>query len=577
MKKEDISNLRHSLAHLLAATVLKIYPETKVTLGPPIDDGFYYDFDFGKTKISDKDLKNIQKEMRKMIGSWDKFEEQKISEEDVRELYKDNHYKLEIIDEIVKKGEKITLYKSGDFVDLCRGGHVESMKNIDPKAFKLDRIAGAYWRGDEKNTMLTRIYGIAFHTQEELAKFEKRREEARERDHRKIGKEMDLFTFSDQVGAGLPMFTPKGTAMRNAVINKIKNIQRRFGYQEVWIPHITKPDLYKTSGHWDKFGDELFKVTGKESEFVMKPMNCPHHTQIFASSPKSYKDLPVRFMEATTNYRDEQTGELLGLTRVRSLTQDDGHVFCNEEQIKQEIGIICDVIEEFYSALDMWNEDTYWVRLSASDPNNPDGYIGDRSIWESSEKALAEIAKERNFNYKKVEGEAAFYGPKLDFMFKDAIGREWQLATVQLDFNMPKRFGLEYTDKDGSKKTPVMIHRAIAGAVERFLGVIIEHFGGIFPFWLSPIQIKIIPIAENHLEIAQQTAEMLSDFRVEIDLSKDGFGKKVSKAKKEKVPYFIIIGDKDIEAKKVTLESRDDGQIGQLNIEEIIKRLNKEN
>jgi threonyl-tRNA synthetase len=576
MKKEEIAHLRHSLAHLLAAAVLKLYPNAQITLGPAIDDGFYYDIDFGEEKIGDSELKGIQKEMRKMIGSWDKFEEQEISVKDAHELFKGNKYKLELIDEIAKKGEQITLYKSGDFVDLCKGGHVESMKSIDPKAFKLDRVAGAYWRGDEKREMLTRIYGLAFHTPEELDEYLKMREMAKERDHRKIGKEMGLFTFSELVGAGLPMFTPKGTAMRNAIINKIKTIQQKYNYQEVWIPHITKPELYKTSGHWDKFGDELFKVKGKESEFVMKPMNCPHHTQIYASAPKSYKDLPVRFMESTTNYRDEQTGELLGLTRVRSLTQDDGHVFCTEDQVEGEIGIITEVMKEFYSALGMWNEDTCWVRLSAMDPNNPDAYLGDTKIWESSEKILGKIAAANKLNYKKVEGEAAFYGPKLDFMFKDAIGREWQLGTIQLDFNMPKRFELEYTDKDGKKKTPVMIHRAVAGTIERFMGVIIEHFAGAFPFWLSPVQVKIIPVAEAHLEIAKKVRGELSNFRVEIDSSNDGFGKKVSKAKKEKVPYFIIIGDKDAEAKKVTLESRDDGQVGQMSVEEIKQRFQKE-
>lgn len=499
MENKDLGDLRHSLAHLLAAAVLELYPDAKPTIGPAVDNGFYYDFEF-TTPISDADLPKIEKRMKKIISSWDKFEGRDVSSEEAKEIFKDNPYKLELINELIEKGEKITFYKCSDFDDLCKGGHYDNLKKIDKDSFKLDKIAGAYWRGDENNQMLTRIYGLAFETKKELTEYVEQREKAMERDHRKIGKEMGLFTFSELVGAGLPMFTPKGAAMRNAVVNKIKKIQEGYGFQEVWIPHITKPDLYKTSGHWDKFGDELFKVKGKDTDFVMKPMNCPHHTQIFASQPKSYKDLPVRFMEATTNYRDEQSGELLGLTRVRSLTQDDGHVFCTEDQIEQEIGIIANVIEEFYSSLDMWDKDTYWVRLSAADSQNPDGYIGDKEIWERSEKALEDIAKERGFNYKKVEGEAAFYGPKLDFMFKDALGREWQLATIQLDFNMPTRFGLEYTDNEGNKQTPVMIHRAIAGTIERFLGVIIEHFAGDFPFWLAPVQVKILPVGDDREE-----------------------------------------------------------------------------
>lgn len=571
----EIEKIRHSLAHLLAAAVLEMYPDAQVTLGPAIDTGFYYDFYFPTNKPGEEDLPKIEEKMREILPTWDKFEEKEVSKEEALKIFKDNPFKKELVEEIVNKGEKINLYTSGNFTDLCRGGHVDSMKDINLDGFKLSSIAGAYWRGDENNQMLTRIYGIAFENKEELEEHKQRLEEAANRDHRKIGKEMDLFTFSDKVGAGLPMFTPKGQAMRNAIVNKIYSIQKKYGFEEVWIPHMTKKDLYETSGHWEKFEEELLKIQGKETEFVMKPMNCPHHTQIYASSQKSYRDLPVRYMETTTCYRDEQTGELLGLSRVRSLTQDDGHVFCTPDQTRQEIENIIQVVKEFYTSLDMWKEGGFKVFLSVRDPKNLEKYIGDYSDWENSEKALKEIAEENNLPYKIEEGEAAFYGPKLDFMFKDAIGREWQLATIQLDFNMPKRFELEYTDKDGSKKTPVMIHRAVAGSLERFMAVIIEHFAGNFPVWLAPVQAKILPISEAHLEYAEKVLEELkeAEIRVKIDTSSEQFGKKVRKAKVEKVPYFLVIGDKEIEEKKVTIESRDGEPTESLTVEESIKKI----
>lgn len=571
---ESLEKQRHSLAHLLAAAVLELYPDTKLTLGPAVDDGFYYDMEFS-TPISEKDLPAIESKMKKLLPTWTSFSHKEVSADEARDIYKDNPYKLELINEIAERGETITLYTSGNFTDLCRGGHSDDMSTIDPDSFTLDRIAGAYWRGDENNQMLTRVYGLAFATKDELLDFQNKREQARERDHRKIGKEMGLFTFSDLVGGGLPLFTPKGTAMRNAIIDRIQKIQQKFGYQKVHIPHITKPDLYKVSGHWDKFGDELFKVRGRESEFVMKPMNCPHHTQIFASELRTYKDMPVRLLEATTCYRDEQSGELLGLSRARSFTQDDGHVFCTPEQIKHEVKGIVDVIRQFYTSLGLWREGGFRVSLSVRDPQNPEKYLGDDSIWETSESMLEEIAKEENLPYEREEGEAAFYGPKLDFKFKDAIGREWQLGTAQLDFNMPNRFKLEYVDKDGSRKTPVMIHRAIAGSLERFLSVIIEHFAGDFPLWLAPVQVKIIPIGDAHVEKAKEVQETLFEhgYRVELDATNDGFGKKVRKAKQEHVPYFIIIGDKDLEAGKVTLESRDNGSLGQQSVDDVLSTL----
>lgn len=579
MKNEqNLMHQRHSLSHLLASAVLEIYPNSKPTLGPAVDNGFYYDFKF-ESPVSNDDLKKIQKKMLELLPKWTEWSSKEVTADEAREFFAGNEFKTELINEIEKSGEKITFYTCGDFTDLCKGGHIENLSTIDKKSFELSKVAGAYWRGNEKNPMLTRIYGLAFETEQDLEDYKKQIEEAGLRDHRKLGKELDLFTFSDLVGAGLPLFTPKGTSLRNSIVQKIYEIQSKYNFQQVWIPHITKPDLYKVSGHWDKYGDELFKVRGIESDFVLKPMNCPHHTQIYASSPKSYRDLPVRFVEATTNYRDEQSGELLGLSRVRSLTQDDGHIFCTPEQIEQEISQMVEIIKTFYTKLGMFDESKYWVRLSIRDPKTLEKYLGTDEIWNHSENILKDICEKENLNYKTGEGEAAFYGPKLDFMFKDAIGREWQLATIQLDFNMPSRFELEYTDKDGTKKTPVMIHRAIAGSLERFLSVMIEHFAGDFPFWMSPTQVSVITINEKHFEYGEEVSDTLKTegFRVDFDSSDDGFGKKVRKAKTQKTPYFVIIGDAEVESKTLTLESRDEGKIGSITLDDLISRFKLEN
>lgn len=412
-----------------------------------------------------------------------------------------------------------------------------------------------------------------------MGEYETQIEEAKARDHRKLGKELDLFTFSELVGPGLPLFTPNGTLMRDLIVDKIMSIQLKFGYTKVVIPHITKSDLYKTSGHWEKFKDELFHVKGKtDAEFVMKPMNCPHHTQIFDSKLRSYKELPIRYAESTMVYRDEQAGELLGLGRVRSITQDDGHVFCTVEQIDQEVENIVKVIEKFYTALGMYEKNKFWVSLSVSNPAEPEKYLGDPENWVKAESMLENVATRLNLPYKRVEGEAAFYGPKLDFMFKDAIGREWQLATAQLDFVMPERFGLEYTDNTGKKERPVMIHRAIAGSLERFMSIIIEHFAGNFPLWLCPTQIAVIPVADTHNEYAMEIYQQLLEagFRTEIDTSNESMGKKIRNAKKMRLPYFIVVGDKEKEDKTVTLESRDTMESKSYKVEELIEKLNPE-
>jgi len=558
-KDEKLSQIRHSLAHLLAASVMELYPDTKRAIGPAIDNGFYYDFEFS-SPLSDGDLAAVQIKMKKTYNSWKGFERFGVSKQEALKEFKGNPYKEELVEEFSSEKKKLTIYQSGNFRDLCGGGHVDDIKDMNMDAFKLTHVAGAYWRGNEKNKMLTRIYGIAFNTKEELKEYEALQEEAKKRDHRKLGKELDLFTFSPLVGSGLPLFTPKGTLLRNLIVDKIYSIQKKYGFDPVWIPHIAKDDLYKTSGHFEKFGEELFKVTGQtKTVFIMKPMNCPHHTQIYASSPRSYKDLPIRYAEATTNYRDEQPGELLGLSRVRSITQDDGHVFCTYDQAEQEVKNIVDVIRTFYTDLGMFNKETYWVSLSVRDPKTPEKYLGDAAVWDKSEKLLERVAQEEMLNYKETVGEAAFYGPKLDFMFKDALGREWQLGTVQLDLNMPGRFSLEYTNKEGKKETPVMIHRAVAGSLERFLSVIIEHFAGEFPFWLSPVQIKVLPIAEAHNDYAGAIAESLkkAGIRVELDTTNESFGKKVRRAKVEKVPYFIVVGDEEAKTMSVTIEGRD--------------------
>lgn len=573
MTEKNISHQRHSLAHLLAAAVLELYPDTKPTIGPAIDNGFYYDFEFSEA-ISDKDLPAIQSKMESLLKSWQQFSKIDSDPNSARERYQDNPYKLELIDDIEAKGETLTLYQAGDFIDLCRGGHIEDMTSIQTKSFCLDRVAGAYWRGDANNKMLTRIYGLAFTTAAELDAHLKQREEAAKYDHRKLGKELDLFTFSDLVGPGFPLFTAKGTVLRNQIIKKIHQIQKKYGYEEVWIPHLTKKELYQTSGHWDKFGDELFYINDSEgnAEFVVKPMNCPHHTQIYASKPRSYRDLPVRLTEATTVYRNEKPGELLGLSRVRSLTQDDGHVFCTIDQVEQEIKNIVAIIKEFYSFLGMFDPGQYWVSLSVRDPKTPDKYIGQEANWTLTEKILEDIAQKENFDYRRIEGEAAFYGAKLDFIFKDALGREWQLATIQLDFIQPERFGLEYIAPDGSKQTPVMIHRAIAGSLERFLSIMIEHFAGAFPVWLAPVQVTILPVSAKHRDYAETVFQQLKeqDIRVGLDADDTTLGKKIRTAKQQKIPYLIIIGDKEVDSGRLTIEQRDSAETLDLSVKELV-------
>jgi len=577
MSEENLDSMRHTLAHLLAQAVAEKYPHAKSTIGPAVDDGFYYDFDFsGGDAPGDTDLAELQKAMRKNLSKWDSWEREVVTAEQARSKFAGNEYKIELIDELEKEGAEITLYTSGGFTDLCRGGHADNPADeIEAKSFKLNSVAGAYWRGDEKNPMLTRIYGYAFESEEALKSHLAMLVEAKKRDHRKLGKELDLFTFSELVGPGLPLWTPRGTIVRKKLDEYVQSLRAKYDYEGVTIPHFTKKDLYETSGHWEKFGEELFRVTTREGkEFAVKPMNCPHHTQIFARRPHSYREMPKRYSETTMVYRDEQSGELGGLTRVLSITQDDSHVFCRRSQLKDEFFNIWDIIDSFYGTFGFEMR----VRLSFHDPKNREAYLGTPEVWEEAESALREIAQERNADYFEAEGEAAMYGPKLDFMARDSIGREHQVATIQLDLNLPERFDLTCTNEQGEKERIVIIHCAIMGSLERFSAVLIEHLAGNFPTWLSPEQVRIIPVADAHDEYAQKVHDELkkAGIRVHIAHADDSLGKRIRTAKIEKVPYFLVLGDDEISGDSVMVEHREDGQIGSLGVTEFIEKVKSE-
>ncbi|MAZ40710.1 threonine--tRNA ligase [bacterium] len=575
MEKDAISKKRHSLAHVLAMAVLEKDPNAKLAIGPAIDTGFYYDFELS-SPLSADDLPALETRMKELLKEGLSFEGREVSPDEAQELFKQSPYKLDLIEEFTNEGKTLTAYSSGDFTDLCAGGHVDTTKDIDPDSFSLDKLAGAYWRGDENNQMLTRIYGLAFETKKELEEYKKQQEEAEKRDHRKLGKELDLFAFSPLVGPGLPLFTPKGSLLRDLLDDFVWELRQKDGYDRVDIPHITKIDLFKTSGHWDKFGDELFQVKTREDHvFALKPMNCPHHTQIYARKNHSYRELPVRYANTTKCYRDEQTGELSGLSRVRAFTQDDAHVFCRTNQVEEEVGKVWDIVTGFYNGV---GYSDLQVTLSAHDPNNMEKYLGDKALWEQAEGILGKIIEEKTGKKaEKIEGEAAFYGPKIDFITKDSIGREWQIATIQLDMNLPERFDLTCTNEKGEKERIVMIHAAIMGSIERFLSVYIEHTGGVFPLFLSPVQVAILPIADSHKEYAEEVRKTLEEngVRVEQRSEDETLGKKIRSVKEQKIPYFIVIGDKEVESKSVKLESRSgDGE--EMNTEELLSKLKKE-
>lgn len=582
---EHLHAMRHSLAHITASAVKKLWPAAKFGVGPVVDNGFYYDIDLGEQKISESDFKKIEKEMRAIINQGQEFERFEMPVDEAIEWAKVNGqpFKEELLNDLKRSGttiakdldadelglaaegdaavEQVSFYKNGEFVDLCRGPHVANTKEVG--AFKLMRVAGAYWRGNEKNAQMQRLYGVAFETQEKLDQYLELLEQAKLRDHRKLGKELDLYTVSPLVGAGLPLFTPRGTVLRDVLAQYSNQLRQKYGFQKVWTPHITKKDLYEASGHWAKFGDELFLVTSQETsdEFALKPMNCPHHTQIYASSPRSYKDMPVRFLETTTDYRDEKTGELGGLNRVRSLTQDDSHVFARPDQIEQEINNLLASARELYGSIDM----KLRVRLSYRD--NGEGYLGEPALWESAQAQLKQAVIANELEYFEQEGEAAFYGPKIDFMATDAIGREHQVATVQLDFVQPQRFGLTYTDAEGNAAQPVMIHCALLGSIERFLSVFIEHTAGWFPFWAAPEQIRILTINDTVLEYANEVADIVrkgvlmhpvryNEIRLAIDDRNESLGKKIREAATAKIPVQFIIGPRDVEERVVSVRTQ---------------------
>ena len=577
-KEQSLQNIRHTLAHLLASAVGEIYKfdKVKLTLGPAIDNGFYYDIDFGDQKISDSDLKKIEEVMKKKLPKWTEWQSKEINKEEALKFF-NNEYKQEIINEISDRGEQITTYTCGGFTDLCRGGHTENpSKDISPDSFKLDRVAGAYWRGDEKNKMLTRIYGLAFNTKEELDTYLTQKEEALKRDHRKLGKELDLFTFSEYVGSGLPLYTARGALIRRLLNDYIESLQSEAGYMQVWTPQIAKASLFKKSGHYDKYKEDMFRVVSNYSdeEFYLKPMNCPQHTQIYASKKRSYRDLPIRITDFAMLYRDEQPGQLNGLARVRSFSQDDCHIFCTEEQVDEEIDTALAMTKKVMETFGF----KYKYRLSTRDPEHPEKYLGNPQTWDKAEKWAEKIMKRNKIEYYDGPGEASFYAPKMDLIATDALGREWQLSTIQIDYVQPERFELEYTDKNGEKKNPVMIHRAILGSSERMLMILLENYAGAFPLWLSPVQVKIIPVRTQHNEYAKEIYELLktNNIRVELDDKDENLGSKVRDAKNNKIPYWIVLGDKEIEKGLITLESRDNGNLGQISKEELISKLLEE-
>ncbi|MFA5751300.1 MAG: threonine--tRNA ligase [Candidatus Paceibacterota bacterium] len=587
---DKLYNLRHTLAHLLAGAVLEIYPDTLPTIGPSIDDGFYYDFEF-KISPSESDLEKIEKKMKEILKNWNKFTVEEKTEKEAKEYFKNNPYKIELIDEIVEKGEKITFYTSGNFTDLCRGGHIENPnKEISPHSFKLDRIAGAYWRGNEKNKMLTRIYGLAFEDKEKLEEYIQQREEAKKRDHRRIGKELDLFHIDEKVGLGLPLWHPKGAILWRIIEDFWYKEHLKNGYDLVRTPHIGNRGLWETSGHWGFYNKSMYppievgqtleekqknlKAEVSE-EYLLKPMNCPFHVQIYKDSPKSYRDLPLRWGECGTVYRYEKKGELSGLTRVRGFTQDDAHIICRKDQVEEELKKVIDFILFIYKSFG-FDIETVKVFLSLRDPNDKEKYAGNDAGWDFTEEVLRKVAIDKKLDFEEEKGEAAFYGPKLDFKIKDVLGRMWQCSTLQFDFNLPERFNIVYTNEKGEEERAYMLHRALFGSFERFIGLLIEHYAGAFPLWLSPIQIKILPIStDKHLDYAEKVYKELKEnnIRVEIDDSNETLGKKIRNAKLEKIPYLIVIGDKEKESNTLTVEGRKGEKLENIAIIDLIEKL----
>lgn len=559
----------HSSAHVLAQAILHFYPEAKLTIGPAIEKGFYYDVDFGDEMISEKDFEKIEKQMLEFARQKFEFKLRAVTKAEALEAYKDNPYKTELIENL--EDGTITFCDHADFTDLCRGGHIPHTGYI--KAVKIMNVAGAYWRGDENNPQLTRVYGVSFMKAGELKDYLELLEEAKKRDHRKLGKELELFTFSQRVGQGLPLWLPKGAMLRERLENFLKRAQKKAGYSPVITPHIGNKELYVCSGHYAKYGKDSFQPihTPEEGEeYLLKPMNCPHHCELYKATPKSYKDLPVRFAEFGTVYRYEQSGELHGLTRVRGFTQDDAHIFCTPNQLKDEFKNVIDLVLYIFKTLDFKD---YTAQVSLRDPEKPEKYIGSDENWVKAEAAIIEAADEKGLNTVVEYGEAAFYGPKLDFMVKDALGRSWQLGTIQVDYNLPERFELEYKGSDNQEHRPVMIHRAPFGSMERFVAVLLEHCGGNFPLWLTPEQVKILPVSDKYNEYAKEVAQFLeiSDIRALVDERNEKIGRKIRDAEVSKTPFMLIVGEKEVESGQLSVRRHGKGDQGAMSKEEFVK------
>jgi len=564
--KDNLSNLdilRHSTAHLLAAAVKNLYPEAKNTIGPAITDGFYYDFDFGDTKISESDLEKIEIEMKRIAPTWEGFFRNTVSQAEALKEFENNEYKKELINEFGGEGQEITIYQSGDFRDLCRGGHVEDPAN-QLKFFKLLSVAGAYWRGSEKNKMLTRIYGTAFESQEALEKFLQMKEEAEKRNHKKLGKDLELFMFHE-TAPGLAYFLPKGVKIYNELVNYWRDEHENYGYHEIFSPLLNKKELYEISGHWEHYQENMFLSQTKEEEtYALKPMNCPNAMIVFGSKIRSYKELPLKLGDTDALHRFELSGTLNGLLRIREFRQDDAHIFITEEQIKESFQELFEITEKFYSVFGL----QYRFRLGT----RPESFMGDPKLWDRAEEELTKILEDSGKEFFIEEGDGAFYGPKIDILMKDSLGRDWQMGTIQLDFQLPRRFNLKYTDKDGSEKTPVVIHRVIYGSFERFIGIITEHFAGSFPLWLSPTQVKIIPVSEKFNEHSLEILKKLKEqgIRSEIDLRNETLGARVRDAQNDKVPYMIIVGQKEVESNLITLRLRNSKELQSLSLDNFI-------
>lgn len=572
---EKLQNKRHSLAHLLAAAVMNLYPNTKRTIGPAIDDGFYFDFEF-ENPITEEDLPKIEKVMRKILPTWKTFERHELTPEEAKAEYPNNPYKHELIEEFRQDGSKVSFYKSGDYWDLCKGGHSEDLSTIDPQSFKLHKLAGAYWRGNEKNKMLTRIYGLAFDTAEELQTHLEMLEEAKKRDHRIIGQELDLFHFDEAIGKGLPIWLPKGNIIKEELENWAKQTERQWGYQRVTTPIITKEDLFYTSGHLPLYKDSMYApIVIEDENYYIKPMNCPFHHKTFAARPKSYRDLPVRYAEYGWCHRYEDSGSLFGLMRVRGMQMNDAHTYVRREDAVEEFVKVIKLHEYYYQQLGIHE---YEMELALRDPNKMDKYHGDEEDWKEAERMTIEAMEKSGVKFKIVNEGAAFYGPKMDFQIYSSIGRSFTASTNQLDLYMGKRFGLEYTDQDGQKKTPAIIHRAPLGTHERFIGFLIEHFAGNMPTWLSPVQAVIVPISdEKHGQFAKQIKEQIlaanPEARIDIDSRSESMGKRIREASKQKTPYILVVGDKEMEAQSVAVRGRGDQDLGVIKVHEFVNKL----